>query len=270
MFTRRGFTLVELLVVIAIIALLMSILMPALNLARELGRRIVCRANLKQLSFAWVMYTDENDGDFVNGMLGQDRVDPADPTKIWEEAWVGVVGTGSGWPKRRQIYGNTIDEGIRNGALWEYLKEPKVYRCPAGKVGEMVSYAIVDAMNGAKQTNAVTDHVWANNRGDLSKVHNKLLFIDIGKVRDSSYHVYYHQGLWGDPPPVRHSDGATVSYADAHSVYIKWKGLDTINFGRNDDRDDPDRSPTSLEGRKDLEQMQRGVYGKLGNTPPLK
>ena len=269
MVTRRGFTLVELLVVIAIIALLMSILMPALNLARELGRRIVCRGNLNQLSLAWVMYTDENDGDFVNGMLGQDRVDPADPTKIWEEAWVGVVSTGSGWDERRQIYGRNIDEGIRNGALWEYLTNPKVYRCPAGRVGEMVSYAIVDAMNGEPQNSTQANHVWGNNRGDLSKSHNKIVFIDIGKVRDSSYHVYYDQGQWGDPPPVRHRDGMTVSYADAHCEYIKWKGQDTINFGRNDDRDDPDRAPTSPEGRKDLEQLQRDVYGKLGYTPPM-
>ncbi|MHC4314992.1 MAG: type II secretion system protein [Planctomycetota bacterium] len=131
MSTRRGFTLVELLVVIAIIALLMSILMPALNIARELARRIVCMGNLKQLSLAWVMYTDENDGDLVNGMLGQDRIKPgSSPPVILEEAWVGIVGTGSGWPKRRQIYGSNIDEGIRNGAVWEYLKEPKVYRCP--------------------------------------------------------------------------------------------------------------------------------------------
>ena len=265
MSTRRGFTLVELLVVIAIIALLMSILMPALNLVRELGRRIVCMGNLKQLSLAWVMYTDDNDNDFVNGMLGQDRIQPgSSPPVILEEAWVGIVGTGSGWPKRRQIYGNNIDEGIRNGALWEYLKEPKVYRCPAGRVGEMVSYAIVDAMNGVPQNNTKADQVWVNNRGDLSKTHNKLLFVDIGKVRDSSYHVYYDQGLWGDPPPVRHRDGATVSYADAHSEYIKWKGQDTIEFGRNDKRGDPDRSPQTPEGRKDFEQIQKDVYGKLG------
>jgi hypothetical protein len=265
---------VELLVVIAIIALLMSILMPALNVARELGRRIVCKGNLNQLTLAWVMYTDDNDGDFVNGMLGQDRIQPgSSPPVILEEAWVGIVGIGSSWPRRRQIYGNTIDEGIRNGALWEYLDQPKVYRCPAGKVGHRVNYTIVDAMNGdpwSGQTPGTppspsqANQVWANNRGDLSKSQNKIVFIDIGQVRDSSYHVYYDREFWGDPPPVRHRDGMTVSYADAHCEYIKWKGQDTINFGRNDDRDDPDRAPTSPEGRKDLQQMQRDVYGKLG------
>jgi prepilin-type N-terminal cleavage/methylation domain-containing protein len=265
---RRGFTLVELLVVIAIIALLMAILMPALNRARELGRRAVCLGNLKQLALAWVMYADENDGDLVNGMLGVDRVNPADPTEIWEEAWVGIVGTGTAWPDRRQIKGNDETEGIRNGALWEYLKNPKVYRCPAGQVGHMVNYAIVDAMNGVPQANTKSDQVWANNRGDLTKTHNKVVFVDIGIVRDSSYHIYYSNGAWGDPPSVRHRDGMTIAYADAHSVYTKWKGPDTIDWGRNDKRPDPDRTPASPEGRLDLQQFQREVYGRLGYTPP--
>ncbi|GAJ23796.1 unnamed protein product, partial [marine sediment metagenome] len=52
----RGFTLVELLVVIAIIALLMAILMPALNRAKEQGKRAVCLSNLRQLTLAWIMY----------------------------------------------------------------------------------------------------------------------------------------------------------------------------------------------------------------------
>ena len=66
MVKQRGFTLVELLVVIAIIALLMAILMPALNRARELGRRTVCLGNLKQLALAWVMYADQNGDDLIN------------------------------------------------------------------------------------------------------------------------------------------------------------------------------------------------------------
>jgi len=48
-------------VVIAIIAILMAILFPALNRAREQGRRAVCLSNLKQLALAWIMYADEND-----------------------------------------------------------------------------------------------------------------------------------------------------------------------------------------------------------------
>ena len=57
----RGFTLIELLVVIAIIAVLMAILMPALNRARLQGKRAACMGNLKQLTLAWIMYSDEND-----------------------------------------------------------------------------------------------------------------------------------------------------------------------------------------------------------------
>jgi len=53
-----AFTLVELLVVIAIIALLMAILMPALNRAREQGKRATCLSNLRQLTLAWTMYAD--------------------------------------------------------------------------------------------------------------------------------------------------------------------------------------------------------------------
>jgi len=65
-----GFTLVELLVVIAIIAILMAILLPALNRAREQGKRIVCLNNLKQLTLAWILYADDNDGKIVNGAGG--------------------------------------------------------------------------------------------------------------------------------------------------------------------------------------------------------
>jgi len=61
---QRGFTLIELLVVIAIIALLMAILMPALQRVRKQTKAVLCRANLKEWGLVWMMYIEENNGKF--------------------------------------------------------------------------------------------------------------------------------------------------------------------------------------------------------------
>jgi len=61
---KKGFTLIELLVVIAIIALLMAILMPALNRVKMQARATACQGKLKQWALIFAMYTNDNEGYF--------------------------------------------------------------------------------------------------------------------------------------------------------------------------------------------------------------
>ncbi len=64
MMNRRGFTLIELMVVIAVIALMAALLFPALNRAKESGRRTACASNLRQLGVALSIYAGENEGSY--------------------------------------------------------------------------------------------------------------------------------------------------------------------------------------------------------------
>jgi len=276
---RRGFTLVELLVVIAIIALLMAILMPALNRARELGRRSVCMGNLKQLALAWIMYADGNGGNLVRGIGGSDITGPhpLDPsvTIMVEKSWVGKVNPDP--PVAASEKEREQKRQIRDGAIWEYAKNEKVYRCPAGRVSHMLTYAIVDSMNGdpwcgqapgTPPSITQQEQVWCSNRGDISKPNERIVFIDVGEALwdDNakiihSYHVSYDSPTWMHMPPVRHRDGATVSFGDAHSLYWKWT-KETSDIAR-----DPTLNPPDGEGIEDLQKMQRAVWGRLGYTP---
>lgn len=60
----NAFTLIELLVVIAIVALLMAILLPALQRVRQQGQAVVCRSHLKQMGLTFTLYTEDNNGFF--------------------------------------------------------------------------------------------------------------------------------------------------------------------------------------------------------------
>jgi len=137
----RAFTLIELLVVIAIIALLMAILMPTLKRAREQGQRAVCLGNLKQLGLAWILYADDNDDRLVSSEAGGQW------RSQFGEPWVGVTWA-SGWTQGGQLAANDQVKGIKTGALWPYVTELELYKCPAGYRGELMTYAMMIASNG--------------------------------------------------------------------------------------------------------------------------
>jgi prepilin-type N-terminal cleavage/methylation domain-containing protein/prepilin-type processing-associated H-X9-DG protein len=67
---RGAFTLVELLVVIAVIALLMAILMPALQRVRKMGKATVCRSNVRQWGLIFRLYADDNDAELPQSIAG--------------------------------------------------------------------------------------------------------------------------------------------------------------------------------------------------------
>ncbi len=86
MHRHKGFTLIELLVVIAIIALLLALLMPALQRVKKQAKTVGCQSNLKQWGLVFIMYTNDNEGRFPNW------TNSGDP-------WPDVLGTL--WPYHR-------------------------------------------------------------------------------------------------------------------------------------------------------------------------
>jgi prepilin-type processing-associated H-X9-DG protein len=110
---RIAFTIIELLVVIAIIALLMSVLMPALSVARSQGKAVICQSNIRQLALANIGYAVENDGYYVPA-----SVDFLADSTGGLHRWHGV----------RKSSEELFDP--LKGPLASYLADGKVKECP--------------------------------------------------------------------------------------------------------------------------------------------
>ena len=120
---NKGFTLIELLVVIAIIALLLSIIMPALGKAKMFAKEIVCKSNLHQYQIATEIYTNEND----------DRLPPPPASLYSKQKFLDEDQRYCRWhnPKYNlQSEGRDSDGTPYAGPYWPYLTATKANICP--------------------------------------------------------------------------------------------------------------------------------------------
>jgi prepilin-type N-terminal cleavage/methylation domain-containing protein len=118
---KAGFTLIELLVVIAIIALLLSILLPALSKARENSKRVVCSNQLRQNCLAMAAYAADYAGAMPWWGYEADGDEEMHPYVAYRDDWV--------FPTKKL-------KAMRLACLYEgkYIRDPKVFYCPSNRI----------------------------------------------------------------------------------------------------------------------------------------
>jgi prepilin-type N-terminal cleavage/methylation domain-containing protein/prepilin-type processing-associated H-X9-DG protein len=283
---RKAFTLIELLVVIAIIALLMAILLTVLGKSREQGKGIVCMSNLRQLTVAWIAYYQGNDEKLINGAPVSGGPCPASmecppgtncaarlpvpsdwsyPFHENELPWVGVAWGSAGVPASVPCQRCAI----RTGALWRYLLQEKVYRCPTGSKGEMVTCAVVDSMNGKYMFSGCSTagftgappYLCLKIFTQVKNTADRFVFLDEGYLSPDSFAVNYACPSWFDPPMMRHRNGTNASFTDGHASRLLWRADETIRAGRNITYN---YTPTTCIGKNDLYNVQVRSWGRIG------
>ena len=219
-----GFTLIELLVVVSILAMLMSMLLPGLNRAREAGKRVVCLSNMRQLTLAWGFYADDNDDHLCS------------PDTYWNDTpgsnyW---VADGPAVPTNN-IGGTQI--ALKKGALWQYVQRtPGLYKCKSDSSGLLRSYSISNVMGGHTRDDVTAYYTTA----EIYRSAERIVFVDatsrIPWIADGFWPINVDSGgaRWRlvDEHNItaRHGDGCNVSYADTHCEYWKWKDRRTVKL----------------------------------------
>lgn len=232
-----GFTLIELLVVIAIIAILASMLLPALSRAKEKGRGIQCMSNMKQLALAWIMYADDHGGILVSNEL-----------TAAGSGWVrGILDYNGGNPDNTNTLFLTDPQYAK---LAPYtVKTAGIYKCPSDrstvtiggrKYPRVRSLSLSQAMNSRDDWSAFLTRAKYRvfrKLGDIDRMGAAKAYVMIDEHPDSlnygDFAVAMNDGLPDaqiymiDVPGSNHAGAGGLSFADGHAEIHKWRDART-------------------------------------------
>lgn len=248
---KGGFTLIELLVVIAIIAVLASMILPALSRAKIKAQQVTDLNNLKQMSTAWIMYAGDN----------RDKIVPniTTGTNSWIDSNTGSM---------MDPVGCTNVAAVKLGLLYFYNPNPGIYQCPTAVLGNSTSkgkrlarnYSMEGRMGGGAEILTATLYGTVGTYktlGSISKpgpaqsivfIDESTATIDDGVFATQAPNSYDFQNA----PTARHLNSAVFSFADGHVDKHKWMGLakeQTL-----------DTSATTPALKKDLRWIQDHVF----------
>lgn len=232
-----GFTLIELLVVIAVIAVLASLLLPALSNAKARAHRTTCMSNLKQLQLAWLMYAHDQDD-----QLPPNGRDTAQPPRTDLEFW---------WAQGTLDYdpgnsdnGNTallLDE--KYARLGPYAQSAAIFRCPSDRTQAMLNGSSVPRVRSYSMNCHIGALIYCFSPPPIPIGPQKLTelrdpsqqFIFIEEHPDSIGFISFWVDVGIGPsakiasyPAAYHERGANLSFADGHVEYHRWQDTRTL------------------------------------------
>lgn len=228
--SRGAFTLIELLVVIAIIAILASMLLPALSKAKGQAQRANCMNNLKQLMLSVKMYAHDNQDQLPYAGWGHAKFKP-----FWSHQ---IIPTSLGQEDPpRAIEGEHGIYDLTRGSIWPLTENASLYRCPTDHTnnvlwrqrGQKVSTYLMNGSvvaYGDRRDNPhkVTDYRSSNDILMWEADHNFPL-----RFNDTSS-APWEPGVFA----ARHNGGANAAAVDGHVEYMKQKRwFELGGFNRN-------------------------------------